>query len=63
MFFYAPSTCDVTEVGNDRSGLEVDRIAYDDNAGSPKADNVSDPWCRSGDCVRAMSTLECTNQL
>ena len=53
MFFYTPSTCIcvVTEMGNNRSGLEVDRIAYDDNASSPKADNVSDSWYRSGDCV------------
>ena len=44
MFIYAPSTCVVTKVGNDGSGLEVDRIAYDDNAVEPKADNVSDSW-------------------
>ena len=26
VFIYRPSTCVVTEVGNDRSGLGVDRI-------------------------------------
>ena len=44
MFLYAPSTGVVTKVGNDGSGLEVDRIAYDDNAGKPKANNVSGSW-------------------
>ena len=44
MFLYAPSTDVVTKVANDRSSLEVDRIAYDDNAGKPKANNVSGSW-------------------